>query len=131
MARKKSLIKDLSACETVIMKVIWDAVDDIALQQLIVDLREQYGRDYARTTVVTFLGKMAEKGFISTYRVGKHSYVHALKDEKTYKEKLMKDETDFWFGGRPEDAMAAICNSRDISKDEIQKMRQLLDDMDD
>ena len=38
MARKKSLIKDLSACETVIMKVIWDAVDDIALQQLIVDL---------------------------------------------------------------------------------------------
>lgn len=54
MARKKSLIKDLSACETVIMKVIWDAVDDIALQQLIVDLREQYGRDYARTTVVTF-----------------------------------------------------------------------------
>ena len=90
MARKKSLIKDLSACETVIMKVIWDAVDDIALQQLIVDLREQYGKDYARTTVVTFLGKMAE-----------------------------------------EDAMAAICNSRDISKDEIQKMRQLLDDMDD
>ena len=120
MARKKSLIKDLSACETVIMKVIWDAVDDIALQQLIVDLREQYGKDYARTTVVTFLGKMAEKGFISTYRVGKHSYVHAL-----------KDETDFWFGGKPEDAMAAICNSRDISKDEIQKMRQLLDDMDD
>ena len=46
MARKKSLIKDLSACETVIMKVIWDAVDDIALQQLIVDLREQYGKDY-------------------------------------------------------------------------------------
>ena len=45
MARKKSLIKDLSACETVIMKVIWDAVDDIALQQLIVDLREQYGKD--------------------------------------------------------------------------------------
>ena len=120
MARKKSLIKDLSACETVIMKVIWDAVDDIALQQLIVDLREQYGKDYARTTVVTFLGKMAEKGFIST-----------LKDEKAYKEKLMKDETDFWFGGKPEDAMAAICNSRDISKDEIQKMRQLLDDMDD
>ena len=111
--------------------MIWDAVDDIALQQLIVDLREQYGKDYARTTVVTFLGKMAEKGFISTYRVGKHSYVHALKDEKAYKEKLMKDETDFWFGGKPEDAMAAICNSRDISKDEIQKMRQLLDDMDD
>ena len=128
---EKSIGRQMSGCETLIMKIVWSAKEDISTQEISSRLKSQYNKDYARTTVVTFLGKMAEKGFISTYRVGKHSYVHALKDEKAYKEKLMKDETDFWFGGKPEDAMAAICNSCDISKDEIQKMRQLLDDMDD
>ena len=61
---KKAVTRGLSACETLIMKVVWDAKEDIAVQELIVQLKEQYGKDYARTTVVTFLGKMADKGCV-------------------------------------------------------------------
>ena len=128
---KKIVTRELSACETLIMKVVWDAKEDIAVQDLIVQLKEQYGKDYARTTVVTFLGKMADKGFVSTHRRGKNAYVHAEKDEDAYKSQLMNEETDFWFGGKPEQLMSAICSARSVSKEEIQKMRDLLDVLDD
>lgn len=126
---KKAVIRELSACETLIMKVIWDAKDDIAVQDLIVQLKEQYGKDYARTTVVTFLGKMADKGFVSTHRRGKNAFVHAEREEDAYKSKLMSDETDFWYEGQIDQLVASACSKRKVSKEEIQRLRELLDSM--
>ena len=54
----------LSACETIIMKAIWDEDGDISIQNLIEVLKTKWGKDYARTTVVTFLLKLAAKGFV-------------------------------------------------------------------
>ena len=47
--------KALSASEIVLMKVIWDHEADISMPELLNILKEDYGKDYARTTVVTFL----------------------------------------------------------------------------
>jgi predicted transcriptional regulator len=128
---KNPVKRELSDSETLIMKVVWDAKGDIALRDVIERLKTQYGKEYARTTVVTFLGKMAEKGFVSTYRIGKTSFVHAERDEESYKRELMKMDTDFWFGGKPLRALSAICESREISQEEIDEMRTLLDELDD
>ena len=127
---KKAVTRELSACETLIMKVVWDAKEDIAVQKLIVQLKEQYGKDYARTTVVTFLGKMADKGFVSTHSRGKNAFVHAEKNEDAYKSKLMNEETDFWFEGQTDQLLSAVCSKRTVSKEEIQRMRDLLDSLD-
>ena len=120
---KKAVTRGLSACETLIMKVVWDAKEDIAVQELIVQLKEQYGKDYARTTVVTF------KGFVSTHRRGKNAYVHAEKTEDAYKSQLMSEETDFWFEGQVDQLLSAVCGKRQVSQEEIQKMRDLLDEL--
>ena len=127
---RKAVTRELSACETLIMKVVWDAKEDIAVQELIVQLKEQYGKDYARTTVVTFLGKMADKGFVSTHRRGKNAFVHAEKNEDAYKSTLMNEETDFWFEGQTDQLLSAVCSKRTVSKEEIQRMRDLLDSLD-
>ena len=128
--RRKSESNELSHCETILMKTIWRAGEDISIQDLIVRLREQANLDYARTTVCTFLGKMADKGYISTYRKGKNSYIHAEKKEDWYREKKVNEETDFWFDGKPSQLMSALFSSREISGDEIEKMRKMLDELD-
>ena len=91
--------RNLSASETTIMKAIWDAGQDISIPDLIELLRTDYGKDYARTTVVTFLLKLSDKGFVRTYRKGKLSYAHAMKSEADYRTKLLNEETDYWFDG--------------------------------
>ena len=108
--------RNLSTSETVIMKAIWNnsGETDISVPDLINILNTRYGKDYARTTVVTFLLKLSDKGFIRTYRKGKLSYVYVLKSEEDYKEKLMKEEIEFWYDGdinKYKEMLSAIENS--------------------
>ena len=70
--------KNLSASETNIMKAIWDAKEDLSVPDLMEQMKVKYGKEYARTTVATFLLKLSGKGFVRTYRKGKLSYVCAL-----------------------------------------------------
>ena len=72
---------------------------------------------------------MADKGFVSTHRRGKNAYVHAEKTEDAYKSQLMSEETDFWFGGQVDQLLSAVCGKRQVSQEEIQKMRDLLDEL--
>lgn len=118
----------LSACETIIMKAIWDEEGDISIQNLIEVLRTKWGKDYARTTVVTFLLKLAAKGFVHTYRNGKNAYVHAIKSEEEYKTKLVAEDRDFWFGGKLSGLLSALCRERKLTQAEADEIRQILDD---
>ena len=44
--------EELSVCEAPIMKIIWESNPDISVPELVKQLNEQYGKEYARTTVV-------------------------------------------------------------------------------
>ena len=122
--------RNLSASETTIMKAVWDAGEDISIPDLIEVLRTNYGKDYARTTVVTFLLKLSDKGFVRTYRKGKLSYAHAMKSEAEYRTKLLNEETDYWFNGNVSNLFSALCNTRKLTNEEIVEIRSLLDDID-
>ena len=123
--------KDLSAAETLVMKAVWDATDDIAIPDLIEVLRTQFGKDYARTTVVTFLQRLAGKGFVTTYRKGRISYAHALKEEADYKGNMMKEKASFWYEGSPSNLMASLLGAQGgVADDEIVKLRELIDAFD-
>ena len=51
----KKTEKDISGCEKMIMKVVWDADRDLSTSEVIDALKVRYGKNYARTTVVTFI----------------------------------------------------------------------------
>ena len=116
----------LSACEAMIMKVIWDQKGDISVPELIDLIQERY----ERTTVVTFLTRLNGKGFISSHRAGRISYIHAEKSEEEYKAKLSAREVNFWFDGKPAEFIAALSNNQSLSKEDIKQIRGLLDEMD-
>lgn len=89
----------LSTCEVIIMKAIWEENSNVSLLNLIEILRTKWNRDYARTTVVTFLTKLEAKGFVQTYRNGRNAWVKAVKNEEDYKNKLLREMIELWYGG--------------------------------
>lgn len=56
-------LKELTSAEQVVMKCIWDYGKDMPLQQLIENLKQDYGKDYKRTTIRTFVLHLEEKGY--------------------------------------------------------------------
>lgn len=92
--------RELSACEMLIMKIVWDKGDNyLTTSELTKELFNRYGKNYARTTTVTMLQRMVEKGFVSTLRKGRVSYVVPQKDRDEYLRKYFKDAIDLWFDG--------------------------------
>ena len=120
--------QNLTISETTIMKAIWDEETDISIPDLIEKLRTKYGKDYARTTVVTFLLKLSSKGFVKTYRQGKISFAHATKREEEYKKKLLSEETDFWFQGSVPSLLSALCKERKLTHEDINRTIEIADE---
>ena len=119
--------EELSVCEAPIMKIIWESNPDISVPELVKQLNEQYGKEYARTTVVTFLTRMAGKGYLTTQRRGRISYVHAIKSEQEYKQQLAQKEIEFWFHGSMAEFAQTLCAAAPLTHEECQKLRRLLD----
>ena len=119
--------EELSVCEAPIMKIIWESNPDISVPELAKQLNEQYGKEYARTTVVTFLTRMAGKGYITTQRRGRISYVHAIKSEQEYKQQLAQKEIEFWFHGSMAEFAQTLCAAAPLTHEGCQKLRRLLD----
>ncbi|MCI8466317.1 MAG: BlaI/MecI/CopY family transcriptional regulator [Lachnospiraceae bacterium] len=131
MALKKKKRWKLSECETLIMKIIWDAQSDICVHDIWEAVDKRYGKEYAVQTVRTFLVELSQKGFIETYRTGRVCYAHVLKSEKDYKEMLLKDDLEFWHKGKPSMLIAALSEVVDFSKEETAEIRRIIDAMDD
>lgn len=129
--REKFIGREMSGCETLIMKIVWSSKEDISTQEIIDHLKTQYKKDYARTTVVTFIQRLSEKGFVSTYRKGRVSYVHALRSEAEYQETFIQEAELFWFNGNAEFLFSTLCKTKKLSKEERKGIQDILDGMDD
>ncbi len=116
------------------MKAIWDTGKelgrDITVSELSEALLRDYGKDYTRTAVVSFLDKLADKGFVERYREGRSSYIRPLQEEEEYKRKMILENTNFWFRGKVSSLVAAIDSEQKISKEEAEKIRRILDGVD-
>lgn len=122
--------EQLSTCETMIMKVIWEQEKEITIQQLVSLFQERYQRDYKRATIVTFLNRLIGKGFVSTRHEGRLAYIHAEKSQDEYKAYLTKRCVDYWYDGRPLELVTALLEGDELTKEEIAKIRSILDDLD-
>lgn len=122
--------KDLTACESLVMKAIWDAGGEISVPSLIETLKEKYGKDYARTTVVTFLSRLGDKDYVETCRRGKLSYVRALIREEDYKNELLQEVTDFWYEGSVSNLLSALYKPGKWKPEDVERMRKMLDELD-
>ena len=123
--------RNLSGAESLVMKAVWDAGEDISVPDLMAALKVKYAKEYARTTVQTFLLKLSEKGFIRIYREGRLSYVRAVKAEEEYKSRLLQEEMNFWYHGKAAELIAGLFRAGKVTKEDREQLRRSLDDLDD
>ena len=131
MGGKDSLNENkLTHSQLLIMKCVWDHGEDISYQELMSVLAKRFGRDYHRSTLVTFLQQMENKGYITTHREGRFAYVHALMTEEEFQKVHAREETDFWFHGKASIFLSALYKAEGIPAEDAEQIRRLLDEWD-
>ena len=88
---------NLTDCEQIVMKSVWDAGRDVSLMEIMAAVQERYKRNWTRQTVSTFLLHLIQKGYLTSYRVGRVFYYHQEVELAGYKKQLTAEFLDFWY----------------------------------
>lgn len=115
----------LTEAQWEVMNVLWSG-ESFSLIEIEKALKGVTG--WSKNTVYTYLVRMEAKGFVSIDKNSDKPYRAAInKDEcvKNERQDLLKRV----YRGKAGDLISAFIKESDISKDEINQLRQLLDEM--
>lgn len=121
--------KELTGCETLVMKCIWDAKGEISVQEIIDSVAAMYKKEMKRTTASTFILRLRDKGYIGGRQEGRNVYYHPLVSEEEYKRSRAKDYLDFWYNGSLNRAVAMLCETAELSPERYERVKDLIDEL--
>lgn len=96
----------ISACERMVMKVIWDSEEELALQEVMDRVNEENGKKWKPQTVSTFLARLVHKNFLAVYRKGRYSYYQPIVSKTDFWKATMQETAQFFAQG---DMAAMAC----------------------
>lgn len=115
----------LTAVQFEIVQVVWDAPEGATVAE-IWDAISQ-GRDVARTTVLNLVGRLDKRGWLKRRKCGGvYRYVATI-DRETATANAATKFVDEFFGGSAAELVMSLLGSKQISKSEVDQLRQLLD----
>ena len=81
----------LSECEAILMRILWEEDCDMSMQELRAEALENYGKDWAKQTVSTFLKRMEESGYLEGYKEGSPKARYHFKGDQNADERPQSD----------------------------------------
>jgi predicted transcriptional regulator len=123
--KKRRKLSSLSPAQREIMEIIW-AEGELSAAQTREILAQK--RDVARNTVRTLLERMAEKGWLTCRQEGRTYFYSAAQPRETSIAERVLDVVDHVCGGSPEALVTALLDYRGLTKAELGRIRQMLDE---
>ena len=106
-----------------VMDVLWDLEG-----ATVAEVRERLADELAYTTVLTVLRTLEEKGHVGHTEEGKAYRYHALVERQAAGASVLRRLTRKLFKNSPELLLTHLVSDRDLSEEELVRMRRLLDE---
>jgi len=116
----------LTVAQLELMNLFWER-GELSVAQAWTLLSKK--RSLARNTVQTMLTRMADKGWLHTRTEGKAFYFRAARPRESTLRKMVSQLLDTAFAGSASGLVMALLESRRISPEETQAIRDLIDGM--
>lgn len=116
--------KRLPDGELMIMQIVWDNEPPVARSTIEKELSGE--KRLAPSTIITFLNRLCEKGFLSLERRGRTNYYTPLISRRTYLAEESRSMLERLYGGSLATFATALCDSG-ISREELETLRELLE----
>src|SRR3989441_3384233 len=105
-----------------VMSVLWDLE-----AATVVDVRERLADKLAYTTVLTVLRTLEQKGYVGHIGEGRAHKYHPLVKRDAAGRNALRRLLDKVFQGSPELLMAHLVSDRNLSDEELRRLRRLLE----
>ena len=116
--------KRLPDSELSIMQIIWREEPPVARSTIEQALSNE--KQLAPSTIITFLTRLCEKGFLSLTRKGRTNYYTPLLSEREYLAQESRNILNRLYGGSLASFATALCDSG-VSREDIEELKDMLE----
>ena len=117
----------VSDSELVLMQLIWEK-GGTALFAEIIDAVEQKKLEWKYNTVLTFLSRLVDKGFLSTNKIGRRNEYKAVVSEQEYHAAQTKMFVDKVYDGNVIELVSTLIAGGFVSAKEQEELQKLWKD---
>lgn len=119
-------MKRLPDAELEIMKIIWEAKEEVTSAYIMEQLKGV--KTWGNTTVLNFLARLVERGFVQSERVGKSNIYKAIIEEKSYLQNESKSFLERLHGNSIKSLIAALYNGNTITDQDLKELKNFIDE---
>lgn len=120
----KKETKRLPDAELAVMQIIWRLPAPVTAAQV----QESAAQDWKATSVLTFLSRLVDKGFLSCERQGKCNLYTALIDEATYLREESRSLLERLYAGSVKKLVASLADAGAVTDHDLAELRTFLDE---
>lgn len=118
-------IKRLGDAELEIMLVIWDTSEPVTSNYILERLHGR--RNWALSTLMTTLARLADKGFVYCDRSTRTNYYSALISAQDYKAKESRSFLERLYGNSLQNLVTSLYDSNTINDEDLSDLRKLIE----
>lgn len=115
----------ISDAELEILEVLWAAGEALNANEIRARLNEK--KDWERTTVLTLIRRLLDKGVITQEKQEVY-YYSPLVERSAYVKEETKSFLNKFFKGNAKNLAAALIEDEDLSRDDIEELRAYFQD---
>ena len=119
-------MKRLPDAELAVMQVLWQKNGEVTAAEVQAALAAEYG--WKLTSVLTFLARLAEKGFVSLRKEGKTNRYTACVSEAEYQKSESVSFVQRLFGGSVKDLVASLAEAGSMSEADVAELQAFLEE---
>jgi len=117
-------MKRLPDSELEIMMIIWEL--DKPVTRAEIEEKLASGRKLSPTTILSFLSRLQEKGFLAVEKSGKNNVYIALIDKEIYIQKESWNILKRLYDNSPKKFLEIICESGNMTDEELGELEALI-----
>ncbi len=120
-------IKRLPGSELELMMIIWEAGQPVSSAYIMEKLAGE--KSWANTTVLNFLSRLVERGFLQISKQGRFNYYKPLVDENEYLQEESKSFLEKMHKSSLKSLVAALYDGDAISKEDLEELRKYVEEV--
>lgn len=120
-------IKRLGDAELEIMLVIWDTSEPVTSNYILERLHGR--RNWALSTLMTTLARLANKGFVYCDRSTRTNYYSALISAQDYRAKESRSFLERLYGNSLHNLVTSLYDSNTINENDLSELRKFIEEI--
>lgn len=119
--------RTLPNSELELMMILWRA--DAPMTRTAIEEKLPKKRKLSKTTILSFLSRLEEKGFVRVEKEGRNNCYFPIVKEKDYLEQESSSILKKLYGSSVKKFVAALYDGNRLSKDQIEELKDYLDSL--